>query len=433
MTVDGLVAAFARQGAAMQSLSRSGYEGEESHRRLSLDELIRIGAFELSLGAAEGEAGMGASNLTLWGRGDILFFDNDVASARYDGNLKAGYLGVDAWFGERWLAGVAASHSMVEADYSLEGGAGELSLTITGAHPYVRFAHGSGGELWALLGAGLGEIENRRVNAPRAETSDARMYMGAAGMRHALETAGETAVAMFADAGFGRLKGESGAELQSLDSLSVDSWRARVGAELSHSVALDGGDSVNPFLEVAGRYDAGGDDRDAGVEVAGGLLYADPASGFGVEARGRVLALYSGGDYREYGASLTASVTPGVGGEGLSLSLSPRFGADPVSGDMQWREDPFAFALSGSDRPEAALSFGAAVGYGVPVSALRGVATPFGELDLRGEGLRRVRSGLRFTRTDDANAVRVELAGERRTREARDADHRVTVTGTLRF
>ena len=132
--LDAAAAAFAKTEAPRDASLRPGYEGGENWRSVSVDQLLRASAFELSLGAAEGESGGGPAQWTPWGRGDILLFDSDAAGARYDGNLKAGYLGIDAWLDDRWLAGVAASRSRVESDYALEdGGAGDLALTLTGA------------------------------------------------------------------------------------------------------------------------------------------------------------------------------------------------------------------------------------------------------------------------------------------------------------
>ena len=70
-----------------------GLEGQS--RGMSVEELLRTSAFEVTLGASEqGTGGLGLSHLTLWGRGDAVFFDagsGDIDA--YDGDLLAGYLG----------------------------------------------------------------------------------------------------------------------------------------------------------------------------------------------------------------------------------------------------------------------------------------------------------------------------------------------------
>ena len=404
-------------------------------RRVGIDELLRSSTFELSLNAADnGSGGLGWSQWTLWGRGDILVFDSDPSSgASYDGDLKAGYLGLDAWINGRWLVGMAASRTQVDADYRLADGGGQLDVTLTGLHPYVRFAPDGRRELWAILGAGTGEIENTRQGAPDRESTDVEMYMAAAGARQALEpTAGGIAIALLGDAGFGRLNGDAGTGLQTIDNLAVDTWRARAGAEVSYTMTRDNGASITPFAEIAGRVDGGGDeDTKAGVEVSAGVSYADPASGLGVEARGRTLVLYSGGDYQEYGASLTASLSPGAGGEGLSLALSPRLGMDSREADMLWREDPFR--VLNTDQLDTALSLDAVIGYGVAVPSVRGLVTPFGELRVWHGDSRRTRAGVRFGTSDSSSGPNLEVAGARHEDRAHEPEHRLELIGRMRF
>ena len=443
LTLAGQPVFAGRSGQALAAMERSAKAPAETlvaeeaswGRAMSAEQLLQTSTFELSLNAAEdGSGGLGLAHWTLWGRGDILVFDSDPSTGpRYDGDLRAGYLGLDAWINGRWLVGVAASRTQVDAEYRLDDGDGALDVTLTSVHPYVRFAPDGRRELWAILGAGTGEVENARTGAPERESTDVEMYMAAAGVRQALEPlASGVAIALLGDAGFGRLDGDAGSGLQTLDNLSVDTWRARAGAEVSYTMAREGGTSITPFAEIAGRVDGGGeDDTKAGVEVSAGVAYADPASGFGLEARGRTLVLYSGGDYREYGASLTASLSPGAGGEGLSLALSPRLGIDPGRTDVLWREDPFR-ALN-TDRPEPALSLDAEIGYGISVASGRGLATPFGELRVGNGESRRARAGIRFGMPGPANRVNLEFAGARQEDRINAPEHRVELIGRVRF
>lgn len=420
-----------------KSSVRTPVAGDTSWSRgVDADDLLHTSAFELSLNAAEdGSVGLGLSHWTLWGRGDFLVFDNDPsAGAGYDGDLRAGYLGLDAWVNGQWLVGVAASRTQVDADYRLDGGGGRLDVTLTGVHPYVRYAPDERRELWAVLGAGTGEVTNARSGAARHEHADVEMFMAAAGARQALEPLADgVAVALLGDAGFGRLDGDSGTGLQTLGNLAVDTWRARAGAELSYPMMRANGTSITPFAEFTGRIDGGGeDDTRAGVEVSAGAAYADPASGFGLEARGRTLVLYSGGDYQEYGASLTASLSPGAGGEGLSLALSPRLGFDPGTTDVLWREHPFR-ALDGDRREHGALSLDAEIGYGVSVPSVRGLITPFGTFRTWNGDDTRARAGVRFGMPGSAHGVHLELAGARHEAGAATPEHRLEVIGGMRF
>ena len=64
-----------------------------------IDDLLRPSAFEISLNAADDGDTMGASSAqwTVWGRGDLQFFESrPERGSTYDGDLRAGYLGIDA-------------------------------------------------------------------------------------------------------------------------------------------------------------------------------------------------------------------------------------------------------------------------------------------------------------------------------------------------
>ena len=403
-------------------------------RSVTVTESLRGSAFQVALGAAEEGAQPGSlSQWTLWGRGDVLFFDRDSVNERYDGDLVAGYMGIDVWLNERWLIGVAASRMGVKADYGLESGNGELDLTMTGIHPYVRYAPDERSELWVILGAGTGGIGNRREGVAARESSDVKMYMGAAGGRLTLAPGalGGIDVAFLSDVGFGALESDVGTGIEAVDNLGVETWRARIGVEGSYTLALADSKTLTPFLEVSGRYDGGGGDGDTGVEVAGGLSYADPKSGFGVEARANMLALYSQSDYREHGASLTASLTPKRGGEGLSLAVTPRVGRQARGADVLWRDDPFAVVNGSTDAAE--MSLDARVGYGVSVPALKGMLTPFGEVRLWDGDGRRMRAGVRFGRTGLVDGgLSMEIFGDQNSTGG-DAEHRIGLVGHYRF
>ena len=432
----GEAAPAAELDADWRSTPSADSEGENWwSRSLGVDDLLRSSAFELTLGTAEdGAQGGGPSQLTLWGQGDVQFFDSKPgAGTRYDGNLKAGYLGIETWFNERWLAGVAVSRTKVATDYQLRAGSsnedGRLDVTLTTAYPYFRIASDPQSEFWMLLGRGWGEATNKRENGSVHESSDVRTIMVAGGARRVLTTKGNLELALLGDAGYGQLSSSTGPQL--IDDLSVDSWQVRLGVEGSHTTGLKGGSSLTPFVEVAGRYDGGGGNHDAGLEIASGVSWTDPASGFGVVARGRVMVLHSTDSYREYGASLTASLSPGTGGEGLSLSLSPRLGAVTKGADALWREGPFRYATSAGGK---AMSLSARVGYGIRGTATNSLLTPFGELDLGERGDRRARMGIRFDREGSGlGALSLELSGERRESGSDVPEQRIDLTGRLRF
>ena len=413
------------------------WNNEGYSRALTSDDLLRSTAFQIALGAAEGAQAQAATQWTVWGRGDLQYFSSDPdRGSGYDGDLRAGYLGLDVQIDERWLAGIAVSQTAATADYTLDGndvdGRGQMDISLTSLLPYIRFAPDQKSELWAILGSGGGEIENARPGMASAaqETSDLTLWMAAAGGRQALETDGPMGWALLGDMSFGRVETEDG--VQAVSGLTVDTWRVRLGVEGSLTTELENGGSLTAFMEVAGRYDGSGDeDEETGIELSPGLYFSDPGSGFGVEVRGRALVLHSAENYEEYGLSATASLSPRSDGLGPSLSLSPSWGNDTEGAETLWRDDAFGQpSTRSSDRN--AMSLDARAGYGI--RAMSGILTPFGEFGIRDEDSRQLRIGTRFNRRPaDPGALSLELSGEWRERPGRDLEQRVGVTGRIRF
>ena len=105
--------------------------------------------------------------------------------------------------------------------------------------------------------------------------------------------------------------------------------------------------------------------------------------------------------------SATARIGPGAHGLGLSLMLSPRWGADTGGAEALWRDElPTAAGAPHGD----AGALDARIGYGVG-AAPHGLLTPFAEARLAGDDWR-LRLGTRF----EAAHVNlgVEFAGEHR-------------------
>ena len=406
------------------------WNADGKSRTLGLDDLLRSTGFQIVFGADEGAEAYAATQWTFWGRGDLQFFSSEPdQGARYDGDLQAGYLGFDMQLADQWLAGVAVSRTAAEADYSPEGGEagedGRMDITLTSVLPYARFTPDSGTEIWAILGAGTGQIDNRRPGASSSQESDVTLFMGAAGGRRAIEVGGPLDWALLGDFSTGQVETEDGT--QAVAGLTVDVWRARVGVEGSHTTELEGGNTLTSFMEVAGRYDGGDGEEETGLEISPGLYFSASDRGFGVEVRGSVLALHSAENYEEFGLSMTASYSPGSDGLGLAASLTPSWGTETAT-DTLWRDDDFGrLALRPKDRE--AMSLNARVGYGI--RAMSGLLTPFGEVAVRDQDNRKIRVGARF-RQRHSN-LGVELSGERREWFGDEPDHRVGVIGRLRF
>ena len=378
---------------------------------LRLRDLLMGSSFRLRLGGDDAQPG--AMNLTAWGRVAGTQFSGRDKAVDVDGDVLTGTLGVDgAW--DRWLAGVAVSHSQGDGSFTLPeiDGTGELENSLTSLHPYLRYAVNDRLDVWGVLGYGWGNLTLKPVTGGTLET-DTNLMMGSFGGRGivlpALENGGFE-LATRTDAMFTRLSSDAVAGLAAVD---ADAHRLRVVLEGSRPVTWPEGQSVTPSMEVGLRHDWGDAETGFGLELGGRVQYTDPGHGLTIEAAVRGLLAHEDSDYKEWGASGTIRIDPGPMGQGLALTLSPAWGAAQSGVEGMWsRQTTAGLAPQGGTQAQAGR-LNAQVGYGLWLPSTGGLVTPFTGVSVTdGDGWR-TRAGLAFDRPATwGGGLRVELAGE---------------------
>ena len=162
--------------------------GRSQTPALDLRRLLLGSSFRLALGAEEPDSAQ--PRLTAWGRFAGTQFNGRDGDLALDGDMVTGTVGVDGTW-ERWLAGVAVSHSRGDGTYSGAGDRGDLEQTMTSLHPYLRYAVTDRLDVWGLLGYGWGQLDLERDVGETLET-DTNMVMGAFGGRGILLAAPES-------------------------------------------------------------------------------------------------------------------------------------------------------------------------------------------------------------------------------------------------
>ena len=383
--------------------------------------------FQLALGEEAGDGSEPGRRWTVWGQLDVQAFQGGRSPAsRYDGALRTAYVGVDARLGERWLAGVAVTRSNADGDWSFGSSTGRLTTQLTSLQPYLRWSDG-GTSIWATAGGGRGSAENERTRYGLQEESGLGLRMGLVEVRRRLATVGPgVELVLRGDVSWARLATAEGGEL--IDALEADVHQLRVGVDVSRLLRTAGGTSVEPFGEVHARHDGGSGQTGAGLEVAGGLRVARGV--FRVEGMGRLLGLHAAESYREHGAAVTLSVGEGARRPGLTLSLSPRWGAPATASDALWRDQLFHQQTPGgpvAGRDEGALD--TRVDYGLQLPS-GGLLTPFWLYGRSPYG-QRLQAGLLL---DRLGPLGLEVSGERHAlpQQGRD-EYRMTVLGSITF
>ena len=404
---------------ALADLTGARRGPDRGRERMTGAELVRSSSFTLPLGQQSG-----GGRWALWGQGDLRSFEG----TDYAGDLTTGYAGLDFRAGNRWVAGVSVSRGGGDMAYSVLGGRDrQMTTTLTGVYPYLRWQPGRATEIWTIAGMGRGDLENQR--AGQLERSDLSMRMGVVGVRQSLSGSGALRFGLRGDAGYVRLSTAEGAELT--DGLAADAMRIRLGFEGSYTAALGGSVALEPFAEAGAVRDGGDGDTGNGLEVAGGLRLG--GSRVHVEARGRMMAIHTAEDYKEQGFSVAVAVNAGEGGSGLSMSLAPRWGARTESAGTLWRDEGLREVAEG--RPGVGPgSLDAKIGYGLGVRDGESMLTPFGELNLSGSDNQRAQIGARLAMPESAGQMlSLELAAMRGRRANEAPKYGLELRGSLKL
>ena len=341
---------------------------------LRLRDVLMGSSFRLMLGATD-DARPGNMRLTAWGRVAGMQFDGQDGDLTLDGDVLTGTVGVDSEW-DRWLAGVAVSHSRGDGSYAMtDEASGGLDNALTIIHPYLRYAVNDRLDVWGLLGYGWGDLTVTQGHGVTLET-DTTLVMGTFGSRGILLPASETGgfeVATRTDAMLTRTTSEAVAGMESAD---ADAHRLRLILEGSRMVTWADGQRLTPSVEVGLRHDWGDAETGFGVELGGRVRYTDPRVGLTVEGAVRGLLAHEDSDYEEWGASGTLRIDPGAAGEGLSLTLAPTWGATANGVDGLWsRQTTAGLASQGRTRATAGR-LNAEVGYGFAPFGT-GLLTPY--------------------------------------------------------
>ena len=383
------------------SSSPSGRRNEPmgSSRGLTSRDLLLGSSFLIKLGAKEGKGAL--SGWTLWGRGMATRFDGSEDDLKLDGEVTTYMVGADtSW--DRWLAGVALARSRGDGGYYASLGdradRGELTSTLTSVHPYVRVTLSERMSAWGVLGYGRGGLTLNRGAAGIWDT-DTSMQMAAVGARGVLTPAAYTGgfeLAVRSDALWSSISsGASETADGRLAGSEGDASRVRLILEGSRPLTLAGNRTLTPNIELGLRHDAGDAETGTGIELGGGLRYADPTLGLSVEVKARSLIAHEDSEYREWGASAAIRLNPGATGQGLMLTLTPAWGVTASGVERLWSQRD-AQGLAGYRDFNADGRLDAELGYALSGPRGMGTQTPYAAMSLSNTGGRTLRVGWRL-------------------------------------
>ena len=406
-----------------------------SARELTSRDLLLGSSFVISLGERSGEDAR--PGWTVWGRGMATRFDGAEAELRLDGEVATYMLGADTVRGG-WLGGIALAQSRGEGGYGVSLGGdrterGNLTSTLTSVHPYVRFRVSERLSAWGALGYGRGALTLDRGAAGTWDT-DTSMQMATAGARGVLKPAALTGgfeLAIRTDAFWTSINSAaSETEAGRLAASEGDVSRLRLILQGARTLTLGGGLTLTPTVELGLRHDTGDAETGTGIELGGGLRFANPAMGLSLEVKARSLIAHQDEEYREWGASASLRLNPGATGSGLMLTLAPSWGVASSGVERLWGQRS-AQGLAVNSGVGRTGQLEAEVGYALTGPGGRGMQTPFVALSLGDKGGRTMRVGWRLTLGPQGN-LDIE-ALRRQTENGQVAEHGILLRAFLRW
>ncbi len=407
--VTGRLEAPGTGGGVVASVAEALKAQEGTQDDLSWREALAGRTFALGLDDSEGGGGVGGAGgsggrghgVVVWGSGERRTLSLEKEALSWSGEAYSILVGADGRVTRTLRAGVAASWFESRIDYTDKSGVAAIGGThesrMRAIHPYLGWSGDDGSRLWGVLGYGEGEIEIEDAEVVErfgVQRSDSRLL--AVGTGGSVRAVSEGALTIDVK---GALEGtqysvEANGEHGAIEKVSVETQRLRLSVEGSRRYALEGGGSLVPALEVGVRWDGGDGETGTGVEVGGGMSWRSASGAVSVEARGRGLVAHEG-DVEEWGVSGSARLSPGSGGRGWSLALSPRWGAAESGLARLWDEGMAgrASSVDGGDAGGARLE--AELGYGFGFLEGTGVMTPHIGFGYEEGGARCWRLGMR--------------------------------------
>jgi len=424
-----------------------------------------------SINAAQGLAGKLAEGAGVWGRAGYADLRGNPRDSglSYNGDTVAAFVGADSLLGEKLLAGVALGYASGDLDFTDKVGAfemkGKLSNETLSLHPYFGLQLSPQSSAWLVLGAGTGSLdveENEGQGASavsrKLNGGDTAMRMFAAGLSQQQQVGetGDVKVRVALTRVQSRVESglfDDGALLPKTRGRSL-----RLGAEVEagRSIALENGVSLRPFGTLRFRLDksslAFADEpkvMDQAIDWGAGLQASWAELGLG--GRFAFSRQLNDTGHEEQLVSLDLNFAPGVGGQGIALSLQTSmeqrvgsgggvgqlFGA---GGALSALGGTGATGLGAEDSLLAGrqhslsgeIAYGMALRYGGRGASRAALLTPYGRFDL-GE-TERWATGLRFAETRSGLTMGLEAGLDLNTgRNAAPRSYDLLLTGSLPF
>ena len=282
-------------------LAGDGEEGEASVHAVSADDVLLGTEVVMTR-----DAGSGLS-YGFWGRATRSGFSGREGGTSVEGTVTGVLLGTD-WKRKGTAFGVIVSESRGAMTY---GGAssGAIDARLSALVPWAGLEIGEHSSLWGAAGIGRGDM-TLRPDGQDPTVTGIGWRMAALGAEGALAPGariGGASLGWHADALATRTDSDA---VPGLAAGSGRTTRLRLGLSAAWERTLFAGSTLSHRLEAGVRHDEGDAETGIGLEIGGGIEFADPARGLSMSMDARTLALHEDGNFRDWGLSLGLSWDP---------------------------------------------------------------------------------------------------------------------------
>ena len=305
--------------------------------------------------------------ISFWSRGAQSQFAGREGELSFDGRVRTAMFGADYAKGPL-VTGLSLSHSRGLGGYTGVD-VGEVTSSVTGLYPWAGYKVSDRITLWGVTGYGKGAL-TLTPGAGTALESGLSMALAAGGLRGELADSvvagfglAFKADALWVGTAIDGVEGPGG----NLAATSAAVTRYRTALEASRGYRFQRGLSLQPSLEVGLRRDGGDAETGAGVDIGGGLIVSDAATGLSADVRVRMLLVHQDQGFRDRGVSLSFGYNPAPSAPfGFMAKVTPSWGGQAESGTQAlWGRETVAGMADGG--PAAGGRLEAELGYGMPV------------------------------------------------------------------
>ena len=356
-------------GAAMPGGPSGGAHGGGFGSFLPGGDLFSNSEFELN---REQHGGV----VSIWSRNSRSHFRGMEGALSLDGDVRTTMLGADYRRGPLTV-GLSVGRTLGLGGYGGRS-AGQVTSSMTGFYPWLGYQVNDRVSVWGVTGYGTGALSLTPDGATALDTGMS-MAMTAAGTRSELigsRATGGFALAFKADALWVGAATElvDGAAGR-LNASQAGVTRVRTALEGSRGFSVGGRVSLTPSVEVGLRQDGGDADTGTGMDVGGGLVFADSVTGLSLDVRVRTLVVHQADGFTERGMSLSFGWDPTPSSPlGLTARVAPSWGRSAMGGaEALWRSQ-MAYGAGSHQMAGSGGQVNAEVGYGLPVGHF--VGTP---------------------------------------------------------